>query len=308
MLKRLLLLIVLACFVLAGCAATPSKTPENTASPAVSAPAGEQEALIDDAAAGAAGNDSEDDFGKWDEDFDNWDNDAPAKLIADPFEPINRGVFWVNDKLYFYLFKPIARGYRAVVPRPARVSVNNFFNNLTTPVRVSNALLQLKFTTLGTETYRFIVNSTIGAAGLFDPAKNIADVRRVSADFGQTLGVYGFGHGFYVVLPVVGPSSLRDGTGTFVDSFADPLRYGGIATEDLLMIRFFDSTNRLSLDRDTYEGVIRDALDPYLFIRDAYAQRRLAKIGEPVYNLNIFEAPVFDSDILNPLEWFSLWD
>ena len=73
------------------------------------------------------------------------------------------------------------------------------------------------------------------------------------------------------------------------------------------MIRAYDATNRLSLDRDTYEGIVRDALDPYLFMRTAYAQRRLAQVGEPVYNLNIFQAPVFDGDILNPFEWFKLW-
>jgi phospholipid-binding lipoprotein MlaA len=241
----------------------------------------------------------------FDADFGDWD--APVKLIADPFEPINRGMFWVNDKLYFYLFKPLARGYGAIVPRPARVSVSNFFSNVSTPVRVANALLQLNLTNVGTETYRFIVNSTIGIAGLFDPATSVAEVRRAPADFGQTLGRYGFGHGFYLVLPVVGPSSLRDGTGTFVDSYADPVRYAGLATNDLIFVRVFDSTNRLSLDRDTYEGIKRDALDPYLFIRTAYAQRRLAQIGEPVYNLNILQAPVFDNEFFNPLEWFNLW-
>jgi phospholipid-binding lipoprotein MlaA len=178
---------------------------------------------------------------------------------------------------------------------------------VSTPVRVVNALLQLNLTNAGTETYRFIVNSTIGIAGLFDPATSVAEVRRVPADFGQTLGRYGFGHGFYLVLPIVGPSSLRDGTGTFVDSYADPVRYAGFATEDLIFIRLLDSTNRLSLDRDTYEGIKRDALDPYLFIRTAYAQRRLAQIGEPVYNLNILQAPVFDNEFFNPLEWFNLW-
>ena len=306
MLKRLLPLIIAGCLVLSGCATIPPKTPGNTADPAMSGPVGQQGAPIDGDYSGADTDKAfDDDFGDWNDDFNDWD--APVKLIADPFEPINRGVFWVNDKLYFYLFKPVARGYRVIMPRPARVSVSNFFNNLATPVRAGNALLQLKLSNFGTETYRFIVNSTIGVAGLFDPATSVADVRRVPADFGQTLGTYGFGHGFYLVLPIVGPSSLRDGAGTFVDSFADPFRYSGVATEDLLLIRAFDSTNRLSLDRDTYEGIVRDALDPYLFIRTSYAQRRLAQIGEPVYNLNILQAPVFDSDILNPLEWFRLW-
>jgi len=303
MLIRFLLLTVIGIFSLSGCAATKSVPYQPDASPAVTTQASyiasppEGEFLNPESGRG-----SDDD---WDADFDDWD--APVKLIADPFEPINRGVFWVNDKLYFYLFKPIARGYGAIVPRPARVSVGNFFSNVSTPVRVGNALLQFKFTNAGTETYRFIINSTIGIAGLFDPAASVAEVRRVPADFGQTLGKYGFGHGFYLVLPIVGPSSLRDGTGTFVDSFADPARYAGLSTEDLILIRVLDSTNRLSLDRDTYEGIKRDAIDPYLFIRTAYAQRRLAQIGEPVYNLNILQAPIFNSEVFNPLEWFKLW-
>lgn len=304
MLKRLLVLMVVSCFVLTGCAATPGKMPEELQRPVSSSLAGEGEVVLGNGTGVDLDASFDDDFGDWNDDFDDWD--APVKLIADPFEPLNRGVFWVNDKLYFYLFKPIARGYR-VVPRPARVSVSNFFNNIATPVRAGNALLQLKFSNFGTETYRFIVNSTIGVAGLFDPAANVAGVRRAPADFGQTLGTYGFGHGFYLVLPIVGPSSLRDGTGTFVDSYADPFRYGGLDTENLLMIRAFDSTNRLSLDRDTYEGIVRDSIDPYLFVRTAYAQRRLAQVGEPIYNLNILEAPIFDSDLLNPFEWFNLW-
>ncbi|MBD1401671.1 VacJ family lipoprotein [Pelovirga terrestris] len=300
---RLLLLIVVVAFSLTGCAATRSGPSQADAKlPASTYANGSTTQSGDDFlnAEPQKGLDS-----GFDADFDDWD--APIKLIADPFEPINRGVFWVNDKLYFYLFKPLARGYGAIVPRPARVSVSNFFSNVATPVRVANALLQLNLTNVGTETYRFIVNSTIGVAGLFDPATSVAEVRRAPADFGQTLGKYGFGHGFYLVLPIVGPSSLRDGTGTFVDSYVGPVRYAGLATEDLLLVRVFESTNRLSLDRDTYEGIKRDALDPYLFIRSAYAQRRLAQIGEPVYNLNILQAPVFDNEFFNPLEWFNLW-
>lgn len=302
MLTRLLLLIVIGTFSLGGCAATktaPSQSNLDRAAAPTNYPASQTD---DDFSNAEPGKGFDDD---WDADFDDWD--APVKLIADPFESVNRGVFWVNDKLYFYLFKPVARGYGAIVPRPARVSVSNFFNNVSTPIRVANALLQLNLTNVGTETYRFIVNSTIGVGGLFDPATSVAEVRRVPADFGQTLGKYGFGHGFYLVLPVVGPSSLRDGTGTFVDSFAGPVRYAGLATEDIILIRVVDSTNRLSLDRDTYEGIKRDAIDPYLFIRTAYAQRRLAQIGDPVYNLNILQAPIFDGEIFNPLEWFNLW-
>lgn len=234
------------------------------------------------------------------------DGANPDKLIRDPFEPFNRGVFWVNDKLYFYAIKSVARGYRFVVPRTARVSVGNFFANLAAPIRAGNALLQLKFRDFGTEIYRFVVNSTFGIGGLFDPAYSIAGVKPANEDFGQTLGNYGAGHGFYLVLPIVGPSSLRDGVGSFVDSFADPLRYADMDTMDLLGINAFKVTNRLSLDRDTYEGIVQDSIDPYLFIRAAYAQRRKAQVGKNTYNINLFHGPLFDSDLLDPFEWFGL--
>ncbi|MCD6581010.1 MAG: VacJ family lipoprotein [Desulfuromusa sp.] len=226
------------------------------------------------------------------------------KLISDPFQPFNRGVFWVNDKLYFYLFKPVARGYRLVLPRTARVSVKNVFSNLATPIRAGNALLQFRFRDFGTETYRFVINTTFGIGGLFDPAKAVAGVDKSAGDFGQTLGRYGSGHGFYLVLPIVGSSSLRDATGSLVDSFADPFRYVNLQTLELLGIKLFAVENHLSLDRDTYEGIVHDSIDPYLFIRAAYAQRRLAQVGEDTYNINIFEGPLFDGDLLNPFDWF----
>ena len=239
----------------------------------------------------------------FDDDFGDSDS-SPQELIADPLEFLNRGTFWVNDKLYFYVLKPVVKGYRWAVPRPARVSVKNVFSNLMTPIRAGNALLQLKIRAFGTEIYRFVINTTFGIGGLFDPAKSIAGVDKSVEDFGQTLGAYGCGHGFYLVLPLVGPSSLRDGIGSFVDSFADPFRYTDLETYEFLLVRTVDSTTRLSLDKDTYDGIVKDSLDPYLFIRAAYVQRRLAQVGENVYNINLFQVPLFDGDMLNPFEWF----
>jgi len=227
---------------------------------------------------------------------------VPGVLISDPFEPVNRGIFWVNDKFYFYLFKPVARGYRFLVPQPARTSVGNFLHNVATPIRVANALLQFKFKDVGTELYRFIVNSTAGIGGLFDPAKSIAGVKPCNEDFGQTLGFYRLGHGFYLVLPVVGPSSLRDAVGSFVDAYADPFHYVGLSEVEYVSVKGGEVVNRLSLDRDTYEGIVRDSLDPYLFIRNAYAQRRKAQVGEQAFNMNILSEPLFHDEMFNPLE------
>lgn len=220
-------------------------------------------------------------------------------LIDDPLEGFNRGVFWVNDKLYFYLLKPVTRGYRWVLPRSVRTAVNNAFYNVATPARAVNDLLQLKGHSLATELYRFIVNSSVGVLGLFDAAEALTGVGKVDdEDFGQTLGYYGAGHGFYLVLPLLGPSSLRDGTGLAVDSFADPLRYADLAILEYAGVKSSKVVNTLSLDRDTYEGIVRDSLDPYLFIRAAYAQRRLAQIGKIDYDIFSVDG-TFLEDILS---------
>jgi len=199
--------------------------------------------------------------------------------VADPLEPFNRSMFWVNDKLYFYLFKPVARAYR-IVPEPPRESVGRAFANLGTPVRFANSVLQLKMKEAGTELSRFVINSTLGFFGFFDPAQQMG-LKQHDEDFGQTLGHYGTGTGFYLVLPVLGPSNLRDGVGQFVDGLADPITspyYVKIKQFEEIGLKTYDRINWLSLDEDTYESIKRDALDPYLFVRGAYLQRRAAQV------------------------------
>lgn len=212
--------------------------------------------------------------GIYDEDFDYED----TLLIADPLEPFNRAMFAFNDKVYFYVLKPVVRVYRHV-PEPARISIGNFFSNLRAPIRMVNSLLQLKLVDAGNELLRFGINSTVGIGGLFDPAGRYLGIRRVDEDLGQTLGHYGVGHGFYLVMPFLGPTSLRDGVGGFVDAwYLDPVLYvedTAVATGLIVL----DKVNAVSLDRDTYETIKREAFDPYTFIRDAYAQRRNAAVA-----------------------------
>lgn len=205
------------------------------------------------------------------------DEQESAPLIADPIEPFNRGMFWFNDKLYFYFWKPVARGYRTVVPEPARVGVGNFFSNLWTPIRAVNALLQFKVEDAARELVRFTINSTIGFGGLLDPAGKHAGLPKKEEDFGQTLGRYGVGPGFYIVLPVLGPSDVRDGLGRIPDYYLDPLTYM-LNTYEGWGARGVNTVNYLSLDKDTYEAIKRESLDPYITIRDAYIQRREALI------------------------------
>jgi len=202
------------------------------------------------------------------------DDDATAVDVYDPFETFNRGVFWFNDKAYFWVMKPVARGWRWLAPEPLRLGIRNFFSNLRAPIRFINAGLQGKFADAGHELTRFGVNSTLGIGGLFDPAKAHFGLDKKIEDTGQTLAHYGAGPGPYLVLPFLGPSNVRDGLGTLGDIYFSLVpvlfqnRYYWIAIST-------DIINFLSLDKDTYEGIKRDALDPYLFLRDAYEQYRL---------------------------------
>lgn len=208
------------------------------------------------------------------------ENEEPAEAngIADPLEPWNRAMFTFNDKFYFWVLKPVAKGYSAIVPEWGRVRVKNIFSNSTMPVRFANNLLQLKIHGAGTELLRFIFNTTAGVGGMFDVAKNI-DLRPQEEDFGQTLGVYGIGDGFYLVWPFLGPSSLRDTLGTAGDFFLDPVSYiTPVASR--IGVRSVDITNRTSLRIGDYEDMKESALDPYVSFRNAYFEHRESKIKE----------------------------
>jgi phospholipid-binding lipoprotein MlaA len=217
-----------------------------------------------------------------DENLPFMDDDDTVLEVYDPLEPINRGIFWFNDKMYFYVMKPLARGFR-YVPEPWRVSLKNFFNNLQAPVTIVNATLQGKFADAGNELTRFATNTTLGIGGLFDPSKEHFGIRPKEEDTGQTLGYYGVGPGPYLVLPFLGPSNLRDGVSLLADTRLDLAYYiwgKGKDNYDYYGILAFKMINKLSLDKDTYEGIKKDALDPYLFVRDAYAQYRQSQIDK----------------------------
>jgi len=208
-----------------------------------------------------------------DDDLDFLDDDDEILEVWDPIEPFNRGMFWFNDKLYFWLMKPIARGYRWITPEPFRVAMGNVFNNFAAPVRIVNAGLQGKFDDAGNELVRFGTNSTIGILGMFDPSKEHFGIAQKNEDTGQTMGHYGIGPGPYLVIPFIGPSSARDGIGLVADSYMD-LTYHIWEHSDYWYAIAFRQLNKLALDKDTYEGIKKDALDPYLFVRDAWAQYR----------------------------------
>jgi len=202
----------------------------------------------------------------------------PSPTIADPIEPVNRGIFYVNDKLYRWVLKPVAKGYKYVVPEGVRIAVRNFFFNLGTPIRAVNALLQGKIKDTGTELARFGINSTIGMAGLFDAAKDF-HLTRKGEDTGQTLGVYGLGNGFYLVLPILGPSSARDTVGLVGDTFLDPMTYL-LYREAALGVRVVRSETDLTFRINEYEELTDSAVDPYAAVKDVYIQYRAKKVRE----------------------------
>jgi phospholipid-binding lipoprotein MlaA len=201
-----------------------------------------------------------------------------VETIADPLEPINRAFFLFNDKFYFWLLKPVASGYKAVLPQVVRVSVRNFFSNVSTPIRLVNCLLQAKFECGGTETIRFLLNTTIGIAGLFDPAKTEFHIQKRETDFGATLGVWGIGPVIYFNWPILGPSSLRDTVGYVGDLFLDPTNYLITSTPINLAIKSYYQVNETSLTLGEYEDFKEAALDPYIALKDAYYQYRQNKI------------------------------
>lgn len=207
------------------------------------------------------------------------EEEEESPQIADPLYLWNKGMYYFNDKFYFWLLKPVAQGYSAVVPEDMRIAVRNFFYNLTTPIRFVSSLLQLKMKSAGNELLRFVVNTTAGVGGLGDFAKDKMDIKRHDEDIGQTLGSYGIGHGFYIVWPVLGPSSLRDTVGMVGDLFLDPVSYI-TPIETAVEINAYDTVNDTSLHIGDYEDIIKAAIDPYISIRDAYVQNREKKVKE----------------------------
>ena len=209
-----------------------------------------------------------------DDDLSFLDEEDDVVEVYDPFETFNRGMFWFNDKAYFYVMKPVARGWRWLAPEPLRQGFRNFVSNLRSPIRFVNAALQGKFSDAGHELTRFSVNSTLGIGGLFDPAKVHFGIDKKIEDTGQTLAHYGVGPGPYLVLPFLGPSNFRDGIGLLGDFYFSlvPVLF---ENRYYWLVISGDIINFLSIDKDTYEGIKRDALDPYLFLRDAYSQYRL---------------------------------
>ena len=202
--------------------------------------------------------------------------------INDPLEPMNRVIFAVNEVFNYFILEPVAKSYNFIFPQFLRDGISNFLTNLNNPVILINDLLQGEFERGLDTSARLVINSTIGAAGLFDVADSLG-FKKHNEDFGQTMAVWGVGEGFYLVLPLLGPSNPRDALGKFVvDSYFDPLGY------------YLDNTGRddsalsITVVRGvvTYADIVEDldnlretSIDFYGALRSLYRQRRMAEIS-----------------------------
>lgn len=199
----------------------------------------------------------------------------------DPLEPVNRGIYTFNEAVDTTLLKPAAELYRGLVPRLVRTGVSNVFSNINDVIVALNNLLQGKVTNAASDTGRFLVNSTIGLLGIFDVATPLG-LPKNNEDFGQTLGWWGVGDGPYIVLPIFGPSNVRDTFGLVVDVLTDPISYIE-PTRDRNIVMGVRAVNRRSELLEASKILETAALDPYQFVRDAYLQRRRSLIydGNP---------------------------
>ena len=207
--------------------------------------------------------------------------------LFDPLSGYNEIMTNVNDKFYEYILRPTAQGYAYVVPQMARHGVSNFFENIFFPIRFVNNILQLKFYNGWEETERFVLNSTMGILGFRDVAGEELGIKAHDEDLGQTLGYYGVGNGFHVVLPLFGPSNVRDIAGLVGDAWLNPINYINGNDPDLfnssgeaLAATAFYTVNRTSLHMQEYDNLKKDAIELYPFLRNVYESRRNKLISE----------------------------
>jgi phospholipid-binding lipoprotein MlaA len=225
------------------------------------------------------GNETGEAFDPFEDELDEEEEDffEETETINDPLQPFNRAMFTFNDKLYYWALKPVARGYRFVVPKRARISVRKFFSNLATPVRFVNCFLQGRTKGVGIETARFVVNTTVGIVGFFDPAYSLCKLEKQEADFDQTLGIYKMKQVCYINWPLLGASSVRGTLGFIGDTVFDPVWW--LAPLGVKIgLTLHDEVNETSLTIGDYEGLTEPALDPYLALRNAYFQNRQSKL------------------------------
>lgn len=211
--------------------------------------------------------------------LDDYQASGKIQPVSDPLYYFNYAMYSLNDILYVVVLNPLASSYKALTPPMFRKGVNNFFHNLLFPVRFVNNFLQGQIKDAGTEIEIFLINSTVGVLGLGQVAQDEFGLKTCDEDLGQTFGSYAIGNGFYLVLPILGPSTLRDTVGLAGDYFLTPLNY--VEPWELSVgIKSYDTINSLSFHLGEYEALKAAAIEPYVAIRNAYIQNREKKIKE----------------------------
>jgi len=207
------------------------------------------------------------------------DDAAQSADAKDPYEGLNRAIFTFNDKIDQFIMKPIARFYNAIMPKPLNQGVHNFYNNIGTLPTLANDLLQFNFYQAANDSWRIIINTTVGVGGLFDVATRI-NLKYYSNDFGLTLASWGYEKSNYLVLPFFGPSTPRDGIGIPVDYFAFsiyPYIYPQSTRYQVYGLSIVDRRAQILKFQDVLEEA---SVDRYVFMRNAYMQHRAHQIEE----------------------------
>ncbi len=218
--------------------------------------------------------------------LDEFNEEMKEEKISDPLSGYNRIMTDFNDGLYEYFLLPVSKGYRQITHEKVRESVSNFFANILFPVRFVNNILQGKISNAGEELGRFLINSTLGFAGLFDPAYDQFGLKPHQEDFGQTLGYWGFGSGPHIVLPFFGPSNLRDVVGIYPDFLLNPIDYYEDRGYNLVdnntesfIVKSYKKINETAV-HDNYGLLKKDAIDLYPYLKNSYEQYRIQQIKE----------------------------
>ena len=211
---------------------------------------------------------------------------SKPKQVKDCFEKLNRGTFALNQGLDKIIFKPVAKAYRTL-PSPVRTGTSNALTNLSSLVTIPNNVLQGQLKTAGVNTGRFIVNTTIGIFGIFDVATKMGFSEYVKEDYGQTLGVWGVGPGCYIVLPVLGPSNLRDTAGSFInilggDPYYNMSAHGNnefLDKSDYMLTKTLTAVDFRANNIETLDNLEKNSLDFYASVKSLYDQDRQRKIA-----------------------------
>tara|TARA_B100000780_G_C21066359_1_gene428830 strand:- start:451 stop:1236 length:786 start_codon:yes stop_codon:yes gene_type:complete len=209
-----------------------------------------------------------------------------SQPVKDCFEKLNRGSFALNQGLDKVIFEPIAKGYRKL-PSPVRIGTSNVLVNLSSLITIPNNILQGEFRTAGVNTGRFVVNTTVGILGIFNVAKKIGFTDYEKEDYGQTLGVWGVGPGCYLVLPVLGPSTVRDAAGSFInilggDPYYNASTHGNneyLTTSQYMATKALSGVDFRAKNLETIDNLEKNSLDFYASIRSLYLQDRQKKIA-----------------------------